>query len=72
MENYVLALGIRGYSAWDQEWTKKTRIMEEEEPVICGQYKAVSYTHLDVPCALRVRSAQDDGADRGGFLKGWE
>ena len=39
MENYVLALGIRGYSAWDQEWTKKTRIMEEEEPVICGQYK---------------------------------
>ena len=39
MENYVLALGIRGYSAWDQEWTKKTRIMEEEEPLICGQYK---------------------------------
>ncbi len=39
LENYVLALGIRGFSAWDCEWTKKTRIMEEEEPVLCHQYK---------------------------------
>ena len=39
LENYVLALGIRGFSAWDSEWTKKTRIMEEEEPLVCQQYK---------------------------------
>ncbi|MCI7814521.1 MAG: helicase-exonuclease AddAB subunit AddB [Lachnospiraceae bacterium] len=39
LENYVLALGIRGFSAWDGEWTKKTRIMEDEEVVICSQYK---------------------------------
>ena len=35
LENYVLALGIRGKSRWRKEWKEKTGRMTEEEPAVC-------------------------------------
>ena len=31
MENYCLALGIRGYSKWQEKWIRRTRGMEETD-----------------------------------------
>ena len=31
LENYVLALGIRGYKKWQEKWVRRTRGMEETE-----------------------------------------
>lgn len=31
VENYVIALGIRGYKKWQEKWVRRTRGMEEEE-----------------------------------------
>ena len=31
LENYVLALGIKGYGKWQEKWIRKIRGMEEEE-----------------------------------------
>lgn len=31
MENYVLALGIRGYKRWQEKWLRKTKEMDEQE-----------------------------------------
>lgn len=31
LENYVLALGIRGYKKWQEKWVRRTRGMEEAE-----------------------------------------
>lgn len=31
LENYVIALGIRGYRRWREKWVRKTRGMDEEE-----------------------------------------
>lgn len=31
LENYVLALGIRGYTRWQEKWIRRTRDMEESE-----------------------------------------
>lgn len=31
LENYVLALGIRGYKKWQEKWVRRTRGMEEIE-----------------------------------------
>ena len=31
LENYVLALGIKGYAKWQEKWIRRTRDMAEEE-----------------------------------------
>lgn len=31
LENYVLALGIRGYKKWQEKWIRRTKGMEEDE-----------------------------------------
>lgn len=31
LENYVLAMGIRGYKKWQEKWVRKTNDMSEEE-----------------------------------------
>ena len=31
MENYVLALGIRGYKKWQEKWIRRTESVQEEE-----------------------------------------
>ena len=31
MENYCLALGIKGYKKWQQAWARKTKEADEEE-----------------------------------------
>ncbi len=31
LENYVLALGIRGFKTWQEKWIRKTKNMEESE-----------------------------------------
>jgi len=31
LENYVLALGIRGYKKWQEKWVRRTRDMEEAD-----------------------------------------
>lgn len=40
LENYVLALGIRGQNRWRQEWKGRTLRMPEEEPEICDSYRS--------------------------------
>lgn len=39
LENYVLALGIRGRKRWETEWIEKTERMPEEEPSVCDDYR---------------------------------
>lgn len=31
LENYVVALGIRGYKKWQEQWIRRTRDMKEED-----------------------------------------
>ncbi len=31
LENYVIAMGIRGYQKWQEKWIRRTRAMEEAE-----------------------------------------
>lgn len=39
LENYVLALGIRGRKRWETEWIEKTERMPQEEPSVCDGYR---------------------------------
>ena len=40
LENYCLALGIRGRNRWQEEWTRKPRTMPEEQVLSCEQTRA--------------------------------
>ena len=39
LENYVLALGIRGKKRWEQEWTRATDRMDPAEPEACSGFR---------------------------------
>ncbi|MDO5344352.1 MAG: helicase-exonuclease AddAB subunit AddB [Lachnospiraceae bacterium] len=39
LENYVLALGIRGRKRWETEWTERTDRMPMEEPSVCDSFR---------------------------------
>lgn len=39
LENYVVALGIRGYKKWQEKWIRKTRDMDEETLVKVNEVK---------------------------------
>lgn len=39
LENYVLALGIRGKRRWETEWTERTERMSPEEVLACEKYR---------------------------------
>lgn len=39
LENYVLALGIRGKKRWEQEWTRVTDRMDPAEPEACSGFR---------------------------------
>ena len=40
LENYTLALGIRGRNRWEQEWVQRTNRMKPEEPVVCEELRS--------------------------------
>ena len=50
LENYVLALGIRGKHQWQQEWKEKTFRMPEEEPEICEALRKKMMDRLELFC----------------------
>lgn len=69
LENYVLALGIRGYKKWQEKWIRRTNGMEECELAeincirerfvesineVMGTLKSRSKTVLDVTSALHT------------------
>ena len=39
LENYVLALGIKGYARWSEKWVRTYRIMKDEDIQILNEYR---------------------------------
>ena len=47
LENYVLALGIKGYKKWQEKWIRKTKAMEEEELVRLNHLRVQIVEEID-------------------------
>lgn len=75
LENYVLALGVKGYAKWQEKWIRKTKGMEEEElsdvnhirekfveriQDVMAVLKSRSKTVLDVTKALHTFFLQEE------------
>ena len=57
LENYVLALGIRGFSKWQEKWIRRTQGMEEAELVEVNRIREQFITGIeDVMSVLKSRS----------------
>ena len=47
MENYVLALGIRGYKKWQEKWIRRTESVQEEELEVLNHLRVRLVEQLD-------------------------
>jgi len=57
LENYVLALGIRGFSKWQEKWIRRTRGMEEAELSEVNRIREQFVSSIDeVMSVLKSRS----------------
>ena len=57
MENYVIALGLRGYSKWSEKWVRMTYEMKKKDAMM-PEDKAVSADMLETLNQLRERFAE--------------
>ena len=56
LENYCLALGIRGRKAWNEKWIRKTKNMSEEELLYVNEIRERFMTSIeDVMETLKAR-----------------
>ena len=57
LENYVIALGIRGYKKWQESWIRRTKYMEEENLEILNHNRVRLVEKVDtLVYVLRQRS----------------
>lgn len=56
LENYVLALGIRGRARWQEEWTRETVLMAPGEAAVCEGYRRRVMERLQEYLAVFDRS----------------
>ena len=47
LENYVLALGIKGYKKWQEKWIRKTKTMEDEELIHLNHLRVQIVEEID-------------------------
>lgn len=47
LENYVLALGIKGYKKWQEKWIRKTKDMTEEELAHMNHLRVLIVEEID-------------------------
>ena len=47
LENYCVALGVRGYKQWQEKWIRRTRDMEESDLEVINQYRERFMMKLD-------------------------
>ena len=57
MENYVIALGIRGYKKWQESWIRRPKYLEEENLEILNHNRVRLVEKVDtLVYVLRQRS----------------
>ena len=57
LENYVIALGIRGYKKWQESWIRRPKYMEEENLEILNHNRVRLVEKVDtLVYVLRQRS----------------
>ncbi len=57
LENYCVALGIRGYKKWQEKWVRRTRDMEEAQLEMVNEYRERLVSKVDsVVSVLKRRS----------------
>lgn len=60
LENYVIASGKRGISAWKKDWTGRTRTMDEEQVTQCNEIRKQIMEPL-LPFLAAIRDRKTDG-----------
>ena len=61
LENYCLALGIKGYKKWQQAWARKTKEADEEEVEKLNHLRVKFVEKID-PLMFVSRQKKKDGA----------
>lgn len=57
LENYCVALGIRGYKKWQEKWIRRTRGMEESDLAVINELRGRFITNIEtVVTELKSRS----------------
>ena len=57
LENYCLALGVRGYKKWQEKWIRRTRGMEELDLAVLNDIRERFMESIEnVMCVLKSRS----------------
>ena len=48
LENYVLALGIRGYKKWSEKWVRVYRTMDPEDIQVLNEYREIFVREAEI------------------------
>ena len=48
LENYVLALGIRGYKKWSEKWVRVYRTMDPEDIQVLNEYREIFVSEAEI------------------------
>ena len=71
LENYVLALGIRGYKKWSEKWVRVYRGMEAEKIQELNEIREILLLRMEVPCCGGLEYAATKAIRQSGKFLPW-